>query len=384
MELKKVLLIDDVKDVHYKVMKAFEEYGVVVVPIQDISELEQHLGSRDFQMIILDWLLDGESSTLAKVCLHKIRDSYFVPVLVWTEELESFKTEEENVKKSFPEACLKALSKSEVDYKDLLDFLANWYEKTPAKLSNWLRKSIIASVEEALYTLAAHSEDDLARGLKILISLEDTSKVVDMEHVTDVLLRLVGRAIYTNEEFNNQVRQAIEDLKYEPKRREKIVSRIQKLHMYYKPQDNFVRTGDIVKIIFDADVQSEDIKGVVVTPACDLARPKTAFLRLALINERVTQGTPGADKFELRFLTDDEKIFEVCFHEILVVKNQTFDSYNNPKERPVMLYEHEYKTLNGTKVVLERLLRLDEPYRADLLHCFVSHAGRIGIPEFTA
>lgn len=395
MELKCVLIIDDVEDVQRKVFEQFEAQGVTVLRASDQLELEQYLRKpRQFQMIILDWFLDDEmdSSASAQICLKQIRNTYFVPVLVWTDRISSYEKEIDDVKKFFPAACIQGRSKEDVTFENLFGFLKNWYETTPARLSDQFRYSLTTSVEKALYKLAEHSEDDLARGLKTLISLGDTSEI-DIEHAVDVLLRLVGRVIYTDEDFINTVKQTVTGLelqnppktKQEVKIEKKLESRIKELHMYYTPSDSMVRMGDIIEIKVENNEQSKVFKGVVITPACDLARPKTPFLRLALIQERTTEDTPGADKFVLSFLEDDTKAFEVCFHEILVVQNQIL-ILDTPTEqqKPVMLYNHSYQTLTGEPVSLNPIRRLDEPYRADLLHCFVSHAGRIGVPEFKA
>jgi|GEM_PF-2156044 len=392
MELKNILIIEDDSTLRDSVIGEFQTKGINV-QAGEPGSLDEYLATpHQFQLVILDWLLYGDSSDLAKVCLQKIRQAYFVPVVIWTGELKVFENELEDVKKIFPEACLHAKSKDEIGYQELLDVLIKWHERTPAKLREEFRRSIIASAEEALYRLAEHSEDDLARGLKALITLGDTSEI-DIEHAVDVLLRLVGRVIYTDQNFIDTVKQTVTELelqnppktKQEIKTEKRVESRIKELHMYYTPSDNTVRVGDIIEIKIGNDEQAKLFKGIVITPACDLARPRTAFLRLALIQERTTDDTPGADKFILSFLEDDKKIFEVCLHELLVIENQILTA-NTPVEqqKPVMLYKHHYQTLTGEPVSLKPLRRLDEPYRADLLHCFVSHAGRIGVPEFKA
>ncbi|NJN98031.1 MAG: hypothetical protein HC875_30105 [Anaerolineales bacterium] len=274
-----------------------------------------------------------------------------------------------------------ARSKAKIGYKDLLNFLEQWYTTTPAKLSSQFRHSIAVSVEEALYRLAEHSEDDLARGLKTLIAAGDSSEV-DMEHAIDVLLRLVGRAINEDETFIAEVRQTVQKLERAPDKAKKVESRLKRLHMYYRPKDDFVRTGDIVKITSGTEAQTEQFQAVVITPACDLAQPgKTAFLRLALIHQKAEK-TRKEDRWTLEWDDDQKKGLEVCFHEILVVKNLTL--IEAATKKLTMIYKHSYQTLNGTPIILEREQRLDEPYRADLLHHFVSHAGRIGMPDFEA
>lgn len=379
MELKNILIIEDDSTLRDTVIGEFQAKDVEIQACEP-DNLDHFLATfPKVQLVILDWLLYGDSSDLAKVCLKKIRQAYFVPVIVWTAELSVFENEIEDVKKIFPEACLHAESKSNISYQELLDFLVKWHEGTPAKLSEQLRQSITTSVEESLYKLAEHSEDDLARGLKTLISLGDRNEI-DMEHAVDVLLRLVARAIYGDEDFMETVRQTVEKLERAPDKAKKIESRIKKLHMYYRPRDNFVRTGDIVKITFELEQKNKQMDGIVITPACDLAQPgKTTFLRLGLIHGRadITRKS-GEDKWDL----DKENKLEVCFHEILVIENLNLAGAEGKKQ--VMTYNHTYQSLSGIKVTLVREQRLDEPYRADLLQRFISHAGRIGVPDFEA
>lgn len=387
MELRTVLIIEDNEATRQRVFEEFDARGVTLLQAHDYDELGQYLTPPvEFQMVILDWLLSGESSDLARLCLRKIRQSYFVPILIWTEQLERFKDEAEIVKKEFPEACLQAASKADVQYDDLLTFLNQWYETAPANLSSQFRQSIATAVEQALYTLAEHSADDLARGLKILISRGDSTEI-DIEHAVDVLLRLVGRAIFMDEDFADGVRKAIAKLEHPAttRRARDIESPIKELHMYYTPNDDIVRVGDIVNITIDTEGQPQLFKGVVITPACDLARPRTAYLRIALIKEKTRNDKSGSDKWELTFLDKGGRVFEVCFHEILVVENQDLAANTSAnQQKSVMLYNHSYYTLNHALVNLTRERRLDEPYRADLLHHFASHASRIGLPEFRA
>lgn len=386
MELKNVLLIEDNKAYCQKIIEDFRQHQVDVLAINDPAELNQHLSCPPkFQMIILDWLLDGEDSVLAQLCLAQIRQTCFVPVIVYTEEKERFDDELNIVKEKniFPVAYIKGLSKGEVTIPMLLDQLNIWHQQIPAKLSDKLRTSFSESIEEALYQLAEQSGDDLMKGLKSYIALGD-SKGIDLEHAVDVLMRLVNRAIYQNNIFVEELAQIVSDLQLSnlnaTRAERRIPSRIQELHMYYQPYDQVVRTGDIVQLALEGDSSNSDMKGIVITPACDLATPKkTPFLRIALIHK----GTAQADDKWQELLENGEK-HDVCFHEILVLKNQTLFAVQDANQKPAMSYEHTYSAWFHKNVKLTREKRLDEPYRSDLLHHFVSHAGRIGLPDFTA
>lgn len=373
MELKRVLLIEDRDTVRQDVLNEFKTHDVEVIQIVNYPDLETHLATLpQFQMVILDWLLDGETEFDALLCLTKLRETRFVPVVIWTEEIGKFNEAEAEVKSRFPEVCFRGFSKSEVNHQQLLQELSRWYQQPPARLAEQFRQSVATAVEQTLYTLAEQSIDDLTKGLKTLISLGENSEV-DMEHVTDVMLRILGRQLYNDETFINELKQIVEGLTTGNPHDKKRASQMETFYMYYRPSDDIVRNGDIVRI--KGDTQTEKL-AIVLTPACDLANPgKTSYLRLCLLNPSPgRKGNIPADRWSLNF---DGQAYEVCFHEIVTLQNKTVANTS------VMLYTHDYTSLIGADVNLIRQSRLDEPYRADLLHHFVSHAGRIGRPDFT-
>jgi hypothetical protein len=267
-----------------------------------------------------------------------------------------------------------------VNHQTLLDELSKWHKQAPARLAEQFRQSVANAVEQTLYSLAEQSIDDLAKGLKTLIKLGETSDV-DMEHAADVMLRLLGRQLYADQAFIGELRRIVADLttsnpqpsKKEPQR----ISQMATLYMLYQPADDVVRNGDIVKIAWD----KANALAVVLTPACDLAIPgKTQYLRLTMLNVQParTGGKAPEDRWPLLYQGTPH---EVCFHEILVLRNMP--SVNSAGDNAsVMRYNHRFSTLNGIDVSIQRECRLDEPYRADLLHNFVSHAGRVGLPGF--
>lgn len=228
------------------------------------------------------------------------------------------------------------------------------------------------AVEQTLYTLAEQSIDDLTKGLKTLISLGESSEI-DMEHAADVMVRILGRQLYNDTAFTEVLKQIIAGLAANNPLDKKRTSQMEAFYMYYRPSDEIVRNGDIVCIKWDASTEK---LAIVLTPACDLANPgKTSHLRLCLLNPSPERkGSTPADRWPLVF---DGQAYEICFHEIATLQNKTIS------DKSVMLYTHSYAALTGADVTLVRQSRLDEPYRADLLHHFVSHAGRIGRPDFT-
>lgn len=381
MNLNRVLLIEDNSKVRDEIVAEFAAAQVEVLHVNDYEYLQNTLSSLPpFQMVILDWLLDGETESDALLCLIKLRESRFVPVIIWTEEIERFENARAEVKSIFPEACFRGRSKSEVNHQMLLDELSKWHQQAPARLAEQFRQSVANAVEQTLYSLAEQSIDDLAKGLKTLIRLGETSDV-DMEHATDVMLRLLGRQLCADQAFVDELKKIVTELNIEQsltsKEDRQRSSQMEALHMLYQPVDDVIRNGDIVTISWS----KPDTLAVVLTPSCDLANPgKTPYLRLAMLNPQPERkgGKPPEDRWSLKYRGESR---EVCFHEILVLHNIT--TANLTKDVvSVMRYSHAFSTLTGADVSIQRECRLDEPYRADLLHAFVSHAGRVGRPDF--
>lgn len=382
MNLNRVLLIEDNSKVRQEIVNQFTAAEVDIIYVKDYDDLQSKLPSLPpFQMVILDWLLDGETESDALLCLVELRKSRFVPVIIWTEEIERFEAAEAEVKSRFPEACFRGYSKSVVNHQRLLDELSRWHQQAPARLAEQFRQSVANAVEQTLYSLAEQSIDDLAKGLKTLIRLGETSDV-DMEHATDVMLRLLGRQLYADQAFVGELRRIVAGLTTsnpQPSKKERQrASQMAALYMLYQPADDVVRNGDIVAIAWD----KANALAVVLTPACDLSTPgKTPYLRLIMLNVQPDRagGKAPEDRWPLLYR---EKPYEVCFHEILVLRNMT--TMNSAGDNAsVMRYNHKFSTLNGVDLSIRRECRLDEPYRADLLHSFVSHAGRVGLPDFT-
>lgn len=111
------MLIEDNSKVRQEIVDQFTVAEVEVIYVNDYDDLQSKLPSLPpFQMVILDWLLDGETESDALLCLVELRKSRFVPVIIWTEEIERFEVAEAEVKSRFPEACFRGYSKSVVNW----------------------------------------------------------------------------------------------------------------------------------------------------------------------------------------------------------------------------------------------------------------------------
>jgi CheY-like chemotaxis protein len=401
MELRSVLLVENDTETAERIVQQFTENGVEVFVAINDEDIKKIIVDKIFQIVVLDWHLEeGEtSSVLARLCLETIRQRLFVPVIVYTEELESYTAEEDDVRKVFPPVMIKAYDKNDVDYSILLKHIETLHNYPPMQLAEELRKTLISSTEKALYSLAEHSINDLSVGLKTLLKTEDQPEV-DVEHVIRILSRLIERQAYRDDDFVEYIKKFINGLALtQPLEGKNISSSIASLYMFYSPSDKdfIVRTGDIVEIDLSPGEIPNLVKAIVLTPACDLATPqKTYYLRLALIEEIPPEEAKKRTESEAEWRYKDGSIHNsINFHKILVLKNMELSTAaeykptdTDPKaSKPalfIMSYKHNYSTLNNSQIKgLKRIKRFGEPYRSDLLHKFISHAGRIGLPDFS-
>lgn len=387
MELKEVLLIEDNPDTASEVSNSLESEGIVLTVAKNDQEMTECFAKNPgIQIVVLDWLLDGKSSVEARLCLQRMRENWFVPVVIWSEEIERFNEESDEVHKTFPASCLSKHSKSQVRASDLLNILSEWNSTPPMSIFGGFRRSAVKAINQSFYDLADQSANDLVKGLKSLFSLDAGKQDIDTEHAIDVFTRMIGRIVYSDEGFNAELSEFLSSLDFSKELssdEKRMKSAIQDYHMYYLPRagDRRVRTGDIVEIKLPLDEGEAAHKAIVVTPACDLAVPgKTEFLRLLVIRPVESNRDRSAQDRWLFLEDGNEQVAR--FHEMLVLRNESYGEAGDSK--PVMSYDHKYETIGKIAVGVKRLKRLDDPYRADLIHKFTSHAGRIGVPEFDA
>ena len=101
--------------------------------------------------------------------------------------------------------------------------------------------------------------------------------------------------------------------------------------MYYDPVDLLIRHGDILRW----KQAGEELLGLVVTPWCDLAQPKTEFLRIIRLREPTkVEGRPE-DRVALPYLGVDGKLVnkEARFHEVTTLCNLSVAEEIKQKEK---------------------------------------------------
>jgi DNA-binding response OmpR family regulator len=101
MELKDVLIIENDEGMAHHVFEEFTKHEIKITHVTDDKGLEKRIKDNQYQMVILDWYLDEMSSDLARLCLEKIRQTSFLPVVIWTDELDSFNGEADDVYRIF-------------------------------------------------------------------------------------------------------------------------------------------------------------------------------------------------------------------------------------------------------------------------------------------
>src|SRR4030095_362980 len=103
------------------------------------------------------------------VCLKKIRQNRFVPVLVWTEETETFEIDLPKIT-FFPHSCIQGVSKADVTKETVVDHVNTWFESsTAANLSGEWRSSTARAIEKSLYELAELDDKDVIRALRVFL-----------------------------------------------------------------------------------------------------------------------------------------------------------------------------------------------------------------------
>ena len=383
-KLKKILLIENNAKKAEEVISEFSKRGISVTHVESLEGLEKIIDSlSEFQIVILDWFLDEESvnSLTAQICLRKIREKHFIPVIIWSAEIDVFNSERDDIYTFFPDSFLKSIEKIDAD--ELFRIIELWFHEPVMRLSGSLRNSVLKSLESTLYDVADRSLGDMEGGLKALICIGEDNDFLDSDHAVNVLLRLIGRNIQNDVSFIAELTDIVAGINSDgdstnedsDKDQGKTIPSIQDLFMYYKPSGDMVRTGDIVKIkIFDFEVRA-----IVLTPLCDLARPKkTKYLRLSIVREAKNRKERKGELLSKKVIKENGKINVVCYDQILDLRDETL--VKDQTNHSVMRYIHTFKTITGQDVEISREKRLDDPFRSDLLHNFVSYAGRIGEP----
>lgn len=389
MTLEIVALIDDKESDLADWQKYLSQAGIEARAFLEKDDFARCLARGDhFDAIVLDWYLDDNSSLLAQLVLEQIiRPNRFVPVLVYTGESEIARDEIPQLKSPFNQ--IQVISKYDVDAARLAELLKGWYGTTTARISEVWRNARRVAFEQALYRLSDLEGKNLQATLQHLLVLNGEMQL-DIDQALEFLERYVGRDVMSNRELRGAVQAVLEEGRIAPEDARKIEPTLNLVNAHrYVPVDDdekIVRTGDIVDV---CDAQTGEIlmAAVIVTPACDLDNRKCRELRLLIAyRDPIGEDTGGTQWWELNAVrrrgTKDFEHYRLNFHRTLCLTDKEMKPDKEKKQlwESVLSYERVYEDSFGKTIRLKPICRLDDPYRADLLQKFSSHAARIGIP----
>jgi hypothetical protein len=211
----------------------------------------------------------------------------------------------------------------------------------------------------------------------------DAGQAHDVDHALEFLERYVGRKLFSNPALRAALSEELKEaqgqnMKAEGDKETALVH----AHRYAFPADGVARTGDIVEVLSSPEGKLLMI-AAVLTPACDLDTAKCVELRLVVAEERAgdAKGYSEALLPAVRGPSDTVyRHFIVQFHRTFFAKDVSVGQTPQARGGKVIHYDHDFEDALGHKLRLRPVCRLDDPYRADLLQKYASHASRVGIP----
>jgi hypothetical protein len=388
MTLEVVALIDDNQTDLQKWQEQFERVGIRAHGFTERETFARSLARGDhYDAIILDWFFEDESSSvIAQLILEEdIRLNRYVPVFIYTNESDTAETEKQGLTPPFNRIVI--LSKEDFTAAALTAEIKRWYaNSTGARLAQTWRDARSKAFEQSLYELEAVEGESLQRSLQHVLIL-DSGPTSDIEHAMDFLERFVARKVLTNTELREALRVELTNARKQPgfRLRGDREKALINTHRYIPlPKDNdCVETGDFVEIVSGSDPGVSQY-AIVITPACDLENRKCVELRLVLAERTELAKEHSGSEVVLTALrsspNDAFRNYLLNFHRTLFLIDRVFS--DNPLERQdrAIAYSHDFVDTFGQQFKLDPICRLDDPYRADLLQKFSSHAARIGIP----
>jgi hypothetical protein len=387
MTVQVVALIDDNPDDMKQWRDQLARANITAIAFSEKDTFKQSIERGDhFDAVVLDWIFaDDSSSIMARLVLEQcIRPHLFVPVLVYTQQKQQAQDEIRELKRPFDR--IEVISKDDVGATELPQAFSSWYATTGAKLSEVWRDARRLAFEHALYELDALEGENLQATLQHLI-VGGEEKQLDIDHALEFLERLVGRKVPQDQRLRTVLRTTLGEGQLDPEAARKI-NRSEQLinaHRYLplSPASNVVRTGDVVDVL-DSQTQLRLMLAVIITPDCDLENRKCRELRLLIAQVEPPQEM-ATQWWELPAILRQGQYenYWLDFHHILCLADKAMerDPRKNHLWKSVLTYEPVYEDTFGKQLHLKLICRLDDPYRADLLQKFSSHAARIGIPS---
>lgn len=392
-ELSRILFIDDDEKLRDEILVPFEEKHIEVVFCPTKDEALRKIDSRQyFDLIILDWFLeDPESSILSQLVLKHLNNRLFVPVFIWSNHLEDFRTELGSGSISYPKILIDGISKSEVSAKVLKDRIDQWLSTSiAAQISEIYRHSINQNLERTFFELAEVPNEDIASILKILVGSEE-----NIDWSNDFILNLVHRKLLTDNVFTGKLKSLIaasaDNLGNEelPKRR-RIINKV----LYFQPFSGIIRCGDIVELRRDG----KTIKyGAVVTPDCDIEQRNTRYVEIIEMRniDDPALNLNSDQKRDIRSFKCDpfyyfpslliegnlDNDFVAILKSKYIVEGICIDNEEKYPKVPQKLSYTGRFLFNGKEVQLVHICSKSNPYKSDFLQKLHTNNSRVGTPD---
>ncbi len=334
-----------------------------------------------YDAIILDWYLDDQTSSVVArlVLVEDIRDRLFVPVLIYTEERSVAQVEVPTLPAPFDR--IQVFDKEEIAPEALVGEMKKWYAQSMgAGISAIWRSVRHQALEKSLYDLDALEGENFYRTLQHILVME-TGETPDVDHALEFLERYVQRRVLADITLRGELKKELEEAQRGLKRRGDQEVALVNAHRYILPTDFVARTGDVVEVL--DELRAPIAIAVCITPACDLDQCKCFELRVVLAEERpaVSQANSEWALPAVRGSNDaGYRNFVLNFHNTMFLRDKSIGTTREERQRRLITYEHSFEDAFGHKLWLRPICRLDDPYRADLLQNFASHASRVGTP----
>lgn len=205
-------------------------------------------------IIIFDW--DYDISIDTEKALLRILNSTYAVIAIYTgadkkDEIESILAKDEF--KSHAEYRIHIIEKGEDNSvgKVIKDASVRFDNNFSFKLGKELKKNAVSAVESILVSISKMSFDDFVWTFGSSDDTEDKERYLTIKEFIEIL----------SEKFKNELsEQRFSEDKYDSKSKPaaddvEIVRRLWSYRMFYKPTDNLIRTGDIIKKNDDGDAR---------------------------------------------------------------------------------------------------------------------------------
>ncbi len=389
--LNRVLVIDDkFEEFKEKLEQDFTSKGIEIFFCQNKDEGIKQLNShKHFDLVILDWYLDGEGSELSLLFLSELKKCCFIPVFVWTHQYYNYEQDFSNGKILYPKDLIDGISKEDIDSAKLKEKVLELYSICKiAHLSEIYRETIHRKLEEVFFELSEISSINLVKMIK---SISGKNNNIDWSN--DLILNFIHRKLISDADFIKGINDLLSSADKTEIQEENIQKEIINKIMYFKPTPNRLRCGDIIKI---KDSEGASKIGIIVNPDCDLSNNKTRYIELIELRELddsemslTTENKKNIKKFNhssfyfFPAIQSEKKYLDfVAIYKSKFVLSERSDENNSSYPMSSKLLDYnDYFSIGNTLAEIEFICCLDEPYKSDFLNHLHSHNLRVGIPD---